>query len=340
MGKSPADVLAWWMANGANRDYLMRTYPEILGNLDGIPAADRHLMNRSRIMRERVLLESEIARYESDEMKYLVGTNLKLEELRAKLASLNLVDSSTNGSATGQGYLLYLDLKGGVAKAAVALGDVDSADHVGVVVGGVGTTVDGGMGKLLDQLGGLRSLMDARFGEPNTAMVAWMGYEAPSDIFTKDGMTGYRAQEGARALASFERGLDATHAGALDLTTAGHSYGSAVAGISAEQDSRTDRLILFGSGGEGSGAKLVPDGNMFVMRSDDDVIGDFQWATNRVLGNDPFNDPAFQRLETQASESLGTATASGHGGYLDSGTTSQWNLAAIISGHPERAVND
>lgn len=64
-----------------------------------------------------------------------------LEHVHDKLASLDRIEQALD--QPGQRQLLLLDLTGERAEAAVAVGDVDTADHVAVFTPGLGSTVDG-----------------------------------------------------------------------------------------------------------------------------------------------------------------------------------------------------
>ena len=71
---------------------------------------------------------------------------------------------------------------------------------------------------------------------------------------------------------------------------------------------------------------------MHVLEADDDPVADLAW-----FGPDPDSMAGVDRLSTDAArlpdESEGEAAA-GHSRYLAPGTTSQWNVAAVVVGAP------
>ncbi len=151
-------VAQWW--NGLDdtaRTALVAEHPERIGALDGLPAAARDLANRALLDDERRRLESVATqlRAELDAM-FLGGTVIDrlgvtglftdadagLEQTVRKIEALDAIDATL---AHGDRQLLALDLSGREAMAAVAVGDVDTADHLAVFVPGAGSTVQGNL---------------------------------------------------------------------------------------------------------------------------------------------------------------------------------------------------
>lgn len=74
-------------------------------------------------------------------------------------------------------------------------------------------------------------------GSPATAVVTWLGYDAPDDLV--DAASESYADNGKGALAGFEDGLRATHQGVPSHNTVvGHSYGTTLVGHAARDRGR------------------------------------------------------------------------------------------------------
>lgn len=182
------------------------------------------------------------------------------------------------------------------------------------------------------------------------------------------------AKAGAVRLARFYGGITAAHSGApLNLTAIGHSYGSLTTGLALRQSHGVSNAIFYGSPGVEAAvpAQLgLQTGHVFVMRTPDDPIawrndappilraaavaipGPFDDVLLRVsdltgtvdFGPDPATNPNFVRLETGPTVVTANGTelrfdgASGHGEYPDSGRTTVYNIAAVVSGLSDRAV--
>ena len=133
------------------------------------------------------------------------------------LAGLDAVEAEIALRGTS---LLVLDASGDLLEAAVAKGDVDTADHVAVFTPGMGTTVHDSLKGYSDDVDELRLLARRRLqksGGGSVATVAWLGYQAPGHRWVQDvASLGDRsvvrdnaAQNGAPALTSFLQGVDA-----------------------------------------------------------------------------------------------------------------------------------
>lgn len=98
-------------------------------------------------------------------------------------------------------------------------------------------------------------------------------------------------------------------------------------------------VIFFGSPGIGTsdaGDLKVPSDMLSNSKADGD------WAAKSGLfGGNPDRNPDITQLETGAAtntygESL--SGSDGHSEYQVNGSTSQWNNAAAIAGHPEDRI--
>lgn len=154
VGASPTDNAGWWAAlSPAQRAKLIETNPELVGNRDGVLAKDRSTANLRLVERKRISLQNQ-AQSIRDRMAELDGPGGEsrkpvlrqdLERIEGKLRSLDSIDQimhDRRGSVLPDMQLISLDLTGDRAKAAIANGDVDAADHVAVFTPGMNSTVD------------------------------------------------------------------------------------------------------------------------------------------------------------------------------------------------------
>jgi hypothetical protein len=99
------------------------------------------------------------------------------------LPDLKAVDDAVKDDPNRK--LMLLDTHNGAqARAAIAVGDPDTADHVSVTAPGLNTTVHGAIGGMADeatnaQKEALNQLDLAGRGTESVAAVAWIGYDAP-----------------------------------------------------------------------------------------------------------------------------------------------------------------
>ena len=207
----------------------------------------------------------------------------------------------------------------------VAVGDVRSARHVAVLVGGIGTALD----NFDVQIERARRLHAA--AGPNSAVIAWLGYDAPPGfgdvLHLAEAASPAAARRGADALRRFLASLPV--APSADVTVIGHSYGSLVATFAAERSRRIDRLVVVGSPGLGPEHRAelpLPHRTQFfagAVRSD--PITHLQWFGT---------DPASARFGGVLFDATGPRrpNAGAHAGYFDQGSDSLRNLGRIIRG--------
>jgi hypothetical protein len=220
---SPAEANAWWESlTDDEQQQVLAEHPEWLGSTDGIPASVRDQANRALIGVYRAELEAEEARLRAALDGNLFGglftsDDAALEVVREKLAGLDRVEQVLK---RGSRQLLVLDITGSrQLMAAVAVGDVDTADHVAVFTPGFTTTVAGSLTSYDSSMAELRAVARAearKYGDGGTvATVSWLGYEAPQwdewhDLGGRFVTSDSSAQAGAASLADFYRGIDAS----------------------------------------------------------------------------------------------------------------------------------
>ncbi|PSL52909.1 alpha/beta hydrolase family protein [Saccharothrix carnea] len=244
-GGSPQDVHTWWLSLGdGDRSRLVAEDPDLIRNLDGVPATARDLANRNVLERELAALRAERGELAELITRYpdlTSSQDMRMMQLDKQIAALE----SLRGKTTEQGYyLLGLDTAGD-GKAIVAYGNPDEAANVATFVPGVGaslSTIDGELNRattLADGAGGIK--------EGRVAVIAWVGYDTPDNIASALSPT-YAADAGV-ALDRFHDGLRVTAHGA-HLSAVGHSYGSTTIAHAAQAHSlAADDLVLVSSPG-------------------------------------------------------------------------------------------
>ena len=272
----------WSQQSPEQKRYLCDTYPELIGNADGVEAWARDRANRLRLPKLKQAAQNELDSVNKevnadgddyDRRRYLKA---RKEELEAQVASYKVIEDQLNDKgrirledyqhgAKGEPFsLLTLQVEDGRVLAAVARGDVDHAKNVATIVPGIGTTVNGKLGGEIDRAGVIRdtAVAEGKLQTKDVAVVSWLGYKAPPNLSLDmegnlDIATPDFARKGAVKLAGFETGLAASRrygAGDAHITLIGHSYGSVVSGMATTmtRDGDVDNVILCGSPGMGT----------------------------------------------------------------------------------------
>jgi hypothetical protein len=351
-GGSAADHNAWW--NGLTDDEkiaVIEDHARWIGNTDGIPAYARDLANRRLIDDYRAELEAEAERLQDNlDDNWFGGTftndDARLEQVRGKLDSLDAVEEVL---ALGDRQLLLLDpYDGEQMHAAVAVGNVDTADHVAVFTPGLTSTVQdslAGYDSDMRELNTRASDESFHYGDGGTvATVSWIGYDAPqwgqtlmpSRSVASDDL----AQAGADDLAGFYNGIDTSRGNDPHVTALGHSYGSLTTGLALQNRTGVDDMVIFGSPGLGTsdlGDLDIPDGHAFRIEARRDVVADLG-----SFGIDPSHLDGIDGLSAGESDIDGERfdESTGHSAYLSDHTTSQHNIASVVAGAPDRMVHD
>ena len=269
---SPSEVSAWWGAlTDEERQACIERDPLKYGNLDGIDMASRDKANRMALygydtggnasirLGSTGLLQQAQDKLDQAQAAYddCVGAHgedsdeakvLKAERDRAErdLADLQKIDERLRKGAGEDGEpvsLLALDTSGEQVKAAVAVGDVDHAQHVANFTPGMGTNVRDSLDNYVDVADRMRdkTVEQANIEPSDVAVVAWLNYDAPTDItktWDTDVASTEKARAGADRLAGFLTGVRSwrdEQGGSLHLTSVSHSYGSTTAGFAMRQ---------------------------------------------------------------------------------------------------------
>ena len=351
---SPEQVATWWNAlSEKDKQWMIEQHPDVIGNLEGVDYTSRNQANRIMLPRLQKQAADELQQFYDTYGTSIPVTpenaGLLAEEKRLKdrVTALDKIDATLKKESDGvPRYLMQLDPSGPNILAAVSQNNPDDADHIGVIVPGMTTSVagNGKDGSILDydvHATVMRESAEEAAGRgQKVAMVEFFGYDAPQGA---DVISTSKAHKGADRLAGFLNGIDAAREhgkGDAHITVASHSYGSTTAGIAATQvgDGVIDDLVQFGSPGSGVqdvGEFHVPEGHLYVSAAPylHDVVqgvGPDDW-----FGKNPDTMDGYKHL----SGDVGPAPSSyrpwdQHSGYFQKDTQANREIGSVIGGNP------
>jgi hypothetical protein len=262
----------------------------------------------------------------------------------------------------------------GKGRAAIAVGNPDKSRNTAVIVPGTNSSVRGGwMSDGPDDAINLYEQAARADPQRSTAVLAWMGYDAPEfgqphwqQAITHPSEleqvgTPWRARQAGALLAADVNGLAATHDGptSAHVTVLGHSYGSTtVADAFANSGMRANDAVLTGCPGTdlayGAADFHLDGGRLYVGAASTDAISWIGEAGNGLpnglnetlggpvgplagLGTDPAH-AGFGAVRFRA-EVAGSHSAmpwfTDHSHYYDVGSESLHNMTEIVTGHGE-----
>jgi len=230
--RPPVEIAEWWAGlSSARQGAAIGAMPAAVGALDGVPAWARDRANR-------LVLRQALADPATPD-----GAAATARAVAARIAE--------EEAAGRRVQLQLLDLPGD--RMALAIGDLDAADAVAVVVPGIfNTAADdlvGLTGDAVDLAGATRTASPGM----EVAAVVWLGYRTPSNLVQAAFRT--NAERGGRALAAALDGLAAARRAvatpAPRTTVVAHSYGTYVVDEAADEPGRlaADAAVLVGSPG-------------------------------------------------------------------------------------------
>jgi Alpha/beta hydrolase len=327
-GTDPRQAKAWWgELTDEEKQAVIATSHRELGNLGGIPADARSAANELSVAED---LKS------TDPTVRQNATQVQQAMTNAR----QVVDPVSKEQTPAQ--LLSYDPKAfnGDGRAAIAVGDVDHAKNVAMIVPGITTTVDSQMVHTTGQAANVYE--EARKAAPgaSTAVVAWIGYDAPSGSGLVPETAGWqKAQDGSVQLANdindlrTERDGDQPH-----LTVLAHSYGTVTSALAiTQQGARVDDFVALGSPGlPVSGADgLTGSGHVFAGANSHDVVAGLQ-----RFGIDPASSlfPGGQRIEAQDDSVIPYTLISGHLHYFDQNSESLYSMGNITVGNYDKVL--
>ena len=351
-GTSAQEVASWWSSlSDDDKQWMIQQHPDVIGNLEGVDYTSRNQANRIMLPIRRKEVIREAARYEQTLGPHPTEEQrAEMDRLRNRVRAIEQIENTLakEDSDRVPRYLMSLDTSGANVLAAISQNNPDDADHIGVIVPGMSTSVAGNSegGSILDYDGHATVMREAAKEAANpgekVAMVEFFGYDAPPSV--TEASTPIMAAYGAHELASFLNGIDAVRehgAGDAHITVAAHSYGSTTAGMAATLvgEGVIDDLVQFGSPGSGVqdvGEFHVPEGHVYVSAAPylHDVvqgIGPDDW-----FGKNPDTMEGYKHL----SGDVGPAPSSYepwdlHSAYFHKGTEANKHIASVIGGNPK-----
>ena len=352
-GASEKEVADWWSSlSDADKEQMIKAHPQEIGNLNGIDGTSRDKANRIYLKdataREEKKLERLKDRYGAHpsrrERQELERVEERVKALKNVQSTLDREQPSPQGDGTPR-QLLSLETSGKRVLAAVAQGNVDTADHIGVIVPGLYSNVANNLGKYDDDAKIMGANVRKHAHGESVAMISYLGYEAPQNIAEVTDI-GY-ARRGADKLAGFLDGLDASRergAGDAHITVASHSYGSTTAGIALTKvDSGVvDDLIQFGS--PGSGVQDVSEfklekGHAWVSATDywQDMVQGI--GDDGRFGKNPAKMPGYNHLSGDVGDNVDKSQFypfRKHGGYFNEGSKALDDISRVIAGRGKK----
>ncbi len=367
-GTSAEGVDRWWNSlSKQQRDLLVARHPPELGNLNGIPVETRSQVNTA-VMNDDLHRVEDLAQQGaipvndvvSDPGKFGLSPNAIMRYHNAIQARNGLATSAKAEDPWGRHPPVYLlkyqpDAFGGEGAAAIAMGNPDTAPNTAVLVKGLGSGVREGTLSNPDGMRLYRESNRADWGTP-TAVVLWVGYDAPNTVLDPGLYEPDLARTGGQLLAGDVNGLGVTHAGPpTHLTVVGNSYGSTVVSdAAAAYGMHTDDVVLVGSPGtdlahSAADFQLSPGGHLYVGAASGDAV---TWSPGQVrgpgligpvlggLGADPTVDGfGATRFKAENPHYTGNPIHD-HSHYFDTGSESLFSISDVVSGHGDALQHD
>ncbi|CAN3700480.1 hypothetical protein MMX123_00465 [Microbacterium sp. MM2322] len=330
----PAAIAPWWRDLDPDvREVLITEAPGVIGNLGGVAYASRDRANR--IVLAQALQDARNSPWDQSD----------------QAAALEALERAATGNTLAS---LVLDRP---PLAQVAVGDLDRARHISVIVPGMNTGVGADIEAYTEAARDLRLRQALLGAEPvgSIAVLAWLGYHPPTNDAPWEVTQDARASVGAHALAQDLVAINAvSHSSSgASLSVIAHSYGTDVATI-ALQTAHADHLIMLGSAGVsdaiGSTADLqVPEGQVFASQA---LADEWAWVGQGLSGRTDPTEPGFGAHPFSSEEATvmdeTSRAVSRHGpfggasgaSYLDDNSTAQRYAALIAMGRGDEVPHE
>ncbi|MFE9413596.1 alpha/beta hydrolase [Streptomyces sp. NPDC006704] len=360
----PKDNASWWSKlDPDQQEAWTSAHPEIVGALDGLPAAARDEANRYVLDETRGQYQTELdamPKPPADEWTWInaggyaskVHTDEWMDWYRAHgerhdhlVASLHGMESlqarfdSSGKRGLPEAYLLGFSAEDD-GRAIVANGNPDTAVHQAVYVPGTKAALQG-IGGDVDRMGMMWRAAEGKASGQPVSTITWLGYDAPDDV-AKDAPFSHYANDGAPAFNRFMDGLDASHTGDSPphRTAIGHSYGTTLIGSAARQGTlNADDVILAGSPGvqvPKAEQMDVPKGHVWNLEADGDPVPDLgRFAHGGTDWDGPWIIPSDEEF---GANQMTTGDIHGHSEYWKEGSTSLLNQGFVVAGRGDDAL--
>jgi hypothetical protein len=300
---TPEEVAAWWAGlPAATQRAAIQWSPRVLGSLDGVPSWARDRANR--LLLAAAVADPATPAYEAVSAR-AVAERIELEEAAGETVQLHL-----------------LDLPGD--RVVLALGDLDTADAVGLVVPGIWNRPGDDLPHLARDARAVRDAAAAASPGLTVAAAVWLGYRTPrtpGEIVSR-----VRAWKGGPALADALAGLHAARTAlaqpAARTTVVAHSYGTVVVDEAADQDGTlaADAVVLLGSPGMESDARGLEAPEVYDAATGGDPVASLGW----------FGTATWR--EAYGSTGLPLDPTAGHSDYFDADRPTLPAIGAVLAG--------
>ncbi|MBW3591707.1 MAG: alpha/beta hydrolase family protein, partial [Actinobacteria bacterium] len=220
----------------------------------------------------------------------------------------------------------------GDGTAVISIGNPEKAEHIGRVIPGLNNSlinIAGTTQKAVEVQVGVVAERSQEWAANNSAVVGWLGYDAPNGFV--DGYFPDEARQGSQALAKFTRELRAGSAESQAdpaIHDYGHSFGTTVQGLATCGGMKVDDSVHLGSPGTSCAAsEQLRHGaeRVWAATAVDDPI--HLAAIMAPLGPNPNWDPDARRLSLDSRKKQ-----SGHGEYFEANTVGIENIALLQTG--------
>ncbi|WP_067905191.1 alpha/beta hydrolase [Nocardia vaccinii] len=228
----PKELNEFWSTLSPTEKATVWAADNFVGNLDGIPQAERDFFNRLNL--------------------HNLLTRARVEGNPEAITSYEQIENAIGEE--GKYYLSYLDKD---FRTAISRENPDESDFIVTYLGGAGTSPVKNLNiaeKLRNAARGVRREGEP---EPRVAAIRWQSYQRPPSA--RYAWDPSYADNAAPLLRRYQQGLQVTHMGEGQpyTTMVGHSYGNVVLGHAADGEMvgdaalHADNLVLVGSFGVG-----------------------------------------------------------------------------------------
>ena len=299
---SPTEVAAWWASLSLpDQMDVVRASPAAIGTLDGLPAWARDRANRLVLARA---LRNPTTPTRIESVAREVSTRIATAEADGRQVQLHL-----------------LDLAGD--RAVLALGDLDTADAVAVLVPGVGNSPGDDLGALIGDASDVGAAARAAAPGLAVATVVWLGYRPPGFP-----MMALRApaSRGGSSLAAGLAGLSAAREVSgrppPRTTVLAHSYGTVVVDEAADVPGRlrADAVVLLGSPGMEDDARSLEVAEVFDADAGTDPVAALGYFGSTTASPD------------YGSTALPVEFGTGHSDYYDRHRPTLGAIGEVVAG--------
>ena len=318
-------VEGWWSAlSPSHQARLLEGAPELFGNLDGVPYAQRDAANRALLARDTARLQRTVD---------TAGKGAAFEAAQ-RLIVLDRIEEGLRNDLSFHRSLITLDTTM-PGRAAIAIGDLQSADYISVLIPGALLSIRAHMAEwtkvTADIYDGQVEWLRRFDRTGRVATISWIGYQTP-DVTNMLGTE--LAEDGSVRIANLINGLDAMRSDDEPyVSVLAHSYGATVTMLALQRKTMSiDALAMVGSPGgvaDNVDQLAVPPGHVWVGEAAWDPV-----VNTGFFGVDP-GSPEFGANPMEVSGATDPVTGSeltpsvGHDWYLEPGTESLRNLSLI-----------